>query len=133
HKQNVIIDAANNIDVGTRFITQNCRLETRKNWIFAGSRSTGEIVVDKGAEQAILSAGSSLLAKGIVDVDALFLRGQIVTIVTKEKKEIARGIVRYKASDIEKIKGIHSNEIESVLGYEHGRVVVHRDDLVLLH
>jgi glutamate 5-kinase len=31
HKENVIIDAANDLDVGTRFITENCRLETRKN------------------------------------------------------------------------------------------------------
>jgi len=41
-------------------------------------------------------------------------------------------VVRYKSTDIEKIKGLHSKQIESCLGFEHGRVVIHRDDLVLL-
>ena len=50
----------------------------------------------------------------------------------KEGKEIARGIVRYKSADIEKIKGQHSEQIEKILGYEHGTVVIHRDDLVIL-
>ena len=133
HKENVIIDAANDLDVGTRFITENCRLETRKNWIFAGSRSTGQIMIDNGAEQAVIKTGSSLLAKGIMSIESDFLRGQIVTIVNQNNKELARGIVRYEANDIHKIKGHHSDQIESILGYDHGSVVIHRDDLVLLH
>ena len=46
HK-NVIIDAVNNIPVGTRFTSDYNRLEARKNWIFAGSTADGTIVVDK--------------------------------------------------------------------------------------
>ena len=132
HRANVVIDAVNEKQVGTKFITSHCRLETRKNWIFAGSKSAGEITVDQGAETAIVKSGSSLLAKGILSVNQKFLRGHIVSIINHKKKEIARGIVRYKSIDITKIKGLHSDEIENALGFEHGTVVIHRDDLVLL-
>jgi glutamate 5-kinase len=90
-------------------------------------------MIDNGAEQAVIKMGSSLLAKGIMSIESDFLRGQIVTIVNQNNKELARGIVRYEANDIHKIKGHHSDQIESILGYDHGSVVIHRDDLVLLH
>jgi glutamate 5-kinase len=132
HKKNVIINAAGNQAVGTRFRAAKCRLEARKNWIFAGSKSYGTIIVDAGAERAIIESGSSLLAKGIIGTVKNFSRGSVIAIANQAGKKIARGIVRYKSVDIEKIKGLHSEQIEACLGYEHGRVVVHRDDLVLL-
>jgi glutamate 5-kinase len=132
HKKEVIINAANNQSVGTRFASSKCPLETRKNWIFAGSRIAGTIIVDDGAENAVIESGSSLLAKGIIGTVKNFSRGSVIAIANKHGKQIARGIVRYKSADIEKIKGLHSEQIEVKLGYEHGRVVVHRDDLVLL-
>jgi glutamate 5-kinase len=132
HKKDVIIKAANNQPVGTRFASSKCPLETRKNWIFAGSTIAGTIIVDDGAEKAVLESGSSLLAKGIIGTVQHFSRGSVVAIANKQGKKIARGIVRYKSADIEKIKGLHSEQIEVKLGFEHGRVVVHRDDLVLL-
>lgn len=131
-RKNVILDAANNIPVGTRFVSEHCRLEARKNWIFAGSRSAGSIIVDQGAEDAIVNGGSSLLAKGIVAIESHFLRGYVVSICNGKGKEIARGITRYKSLDIDRIKGQHSEKIEEILGYEHGTVVIHRDDLVIL-
>lgn len=132
HRKNVILDAANCLPVGTKFVSANNRLEARKNWIFAGSRPAGLIVVDPGAEHAIINGGSSLLAKGISSVQSHFLRGYVVSICSHKGKEIARGIVRYKSVDIERIKGQHSDQIEKILGYEHGTVVIHRDDLVIL-
>ncbi|HEY7867041.1 MAG TPA: glutamate 5-kinase [Psychromonas sp.] len=132
HKKDVIINAAHNQSVGTRFSSENTRLEARKNWIFAASRCSGKIIVDAGAEKAILHAGGSLLAKGIVATTQDFSRGYVVSIVNQADQELARGVVRYKKADIEKIKGLHSEQIEAVLGFEHGRVVIHRDDLVLL-
>lgn len=132
HRKNVILDAADDESVGTRFISENNRLETRKNWIFAGSRATGTIVVDEGAEQAIKHDGRSLLPKGIQSTQTYFLRGDVVSIHNQNGKEIARGIVRYKSDDIGKIKGYHSDQIEKLLGYEYGTVVIHRDDLVIL-
>jgi len=135
HKKNVILDVAANKSVGTRFISEYSRLESRKNWIFAGSRVAGTILVDQGAQKAIISAGGSLLAKGIVAINSVedtFIRGDVVIICNKAGDELARGIVRYKGIDIEKIKGLHSDQIETTLGYDHGSAIIHRDDLVLL-
>jgi glutamate 5-kinase len=131
-RKNVILDAANGVSVGTRFVSKNDHLEARKNWIFAGSRCAGSIIVDQGAEEAIKCGGSSLLPKGIVATESHFLRGYVVSICNQAGKEVARGIVRYKSDDIEKIKGHHSDQVEEILGFEHGTVVIHRDDLVIL-
>jgi glutamate 5-kinase len=38
----------------------------------------------------------------------------------------------YSSSDLEKIKGLKSADIEKTLGYRYGDEVVHRDDLVVL-
>jgi len=132
HKKNVIIDAVKNKPVGTRFVSEYTRLEARKNWIFAGSRAVGTLIVDDGAEKALLESGASLLPKGIVGTKKTFLRGYVVSVCNQSGEEIARGVVRYKSVDIKKIKGLHSDEIEGLLGFEHGTVVIHRDDLVLL-
>ena len=70
--------------------------------------------------------------KHILSIESHFLRGYVVSVNNQKGKEIARGIVRYKSADIEKIKGQHSDKIEEILGYEHGTVVIHRDDLVIL-
>ena len=132
HKKNVILEAVKNKPVGTRFISKYSRLETRKNWIFAGSRIAGTVVVDQGAENALLKCGSSLLPTGILSTKKNFQRGSVVLICNKAGDEVARGIVRYKSIDIKKIKGQHSDQIETLLGFEHGHAVIHRDDLVLL-
>jgi len=132
HKKNVILEAAEQQPVGTRFISEHSRLESRKNWIFAGSRVAGKVIVDQGAQKAIVNAGGSLLAKGIVNTESVFIRGDVVVICNQDGTELARGVVRYKSADIANIKGLHSDHIEATLGYEHGTVVIHRDDLVLL-
>ncbi len=132
HKKNVVLDAVKNRSVGTRFVSENSRLEARKNWIFAGSRVAGTIVVDQGAENALIQSGSSLLPTGIVSTKKNFSRGAVVVVCNQAGDEIARGVVRYKSFDVKKIKGLHSDKIETILGFEHGTVVIHRDDLVLL-
>lgn len=132
HKKNVILDAARNKPVGTRFVSVNSRLEVRKKWIFAGSKVAGKIIVDAGAEQALVTQGASLLPTGIQSTKVSFLRGDVVAVYNKAGDELARGITRYKSIDIKKIKGLHSEQIKDILGYEHGTVVIHRDDLVLL-
>ena len=132
HKKNVILEAAKNKAVGTRFVSENSRLEARKNWIFAGSRTVGTLIVDEGAEKALIESGASLLPKGITGTKKTFLRGYVVSVCNQAGDEIARGVVRYKSIDIKKIKGLHSDKIEDLLGFEHGTVVIHRDDLVLL-
>jgi glutamate 5-kinase len=44
----------------------------------------------------------------------------------------ARGLAGYSTTEIEKIKGAKTGDIESRLGYKYFDEVVHRDDLVLI-
>ncbi len=118
--------------LGTRFPALATPLESRKRWILAGATPTGALTIDQGAVKALKQSGRSLLPVGIRSIEGNFRRGDTVRIQTPEKKEMARGIVRYSSKDLWQIKGLHSDEIAAVLGYFYGNVAVHRDDLILL-
>ena len=90
------------------------------------------VVFDAGAARALIHKGKSLLAVGVTEVRGAFERGQTVQLLDPEEREIARGITHYNTTDLNAIKGLHSNEIAPTLGYEYGPTVVHRDDLVLV-
>jgi glutamate 5-kinase len=107
------------------------RLESRKRWIMAGSRAVGCVYVDRGAALAIVKRGKSLLAVGIVDVAESFERGETVRIFLGDT-EIARGVIRYAASELAQIKGLRSGQIRKQLGYDYGDEIVHHNDMVIL-
>ncbi|EAS63933.1 glutamate 5-kinase [Photobacterium angustum] len=131
-RPDVIIDLAEGKSVGTRFLPLESPLESRKRWILAGPPPAGDIVIDDGAVIAVQQRGSSLLAKGITTVKGDFERGEVVRIFDKQNNLLARGICRYSSVDMAKIAGKHSQEIHLVLGYEHGHVAIHRDDMVVI-
>ncbi|MCG3862442.1 MULTISPECIES: glutamate 5-kinase [Photobacterium] len=131
-RPDVIIDLAEGKSVGTRFLPLESPLESRKRWILAGPPPAGDIVIDDGAVIAVQQRGSSLLAKGITMVKGDFERGEVVRIFDKQNNLLARGICRYSSVDMAKIAGKHSQEIHLVLGYEHGHVAIHRDDMVVI-
>ncbi|MCB0232311.1 MAG: glutamate 5-kinase, partial [Anaerolineae bacterium] len=106
--------------------------ESRKRWLLGGLAPTGRIWVDAGAERALLANGRSLLPVGVTRVDGQFQRGDTVRICNAAGREVARGLSRYGAESLERIMGRRSDEIETILGYEYGETVVHRDDLVVL-
>ncbi|MDO2947517.1 glutamate 5-kinase [Aeromonas simiae] len=118
--------------IGTRFPALATPLEGRKSWILAGPPPHGEVQVDAGAVVAVQEKGSSLLPKGIVRVAGDFVRGEVVRILSPEGRELARGISRYNHDELSRLCGIHSDDIEQVLGYGYGAVAIHRDDMVLL-
>ena len=88
--------------------------------------------VDQGAVAAMQEKGSSLLPKGIVAVKGDFVRGDVVRILDPKGSELARGICRYDHLELDRLRGVHSDQIEQVLGYGYGAVAIHRDDMVLL-
>jgi glutamate 5-kinase len=106
-------------------------LESRKRWILAGPRASGQVSVDRGAAEAIARHGKSLLPVGVVGVSEGFERGETVRVLT-EDVEIARGIVRYSSAELEQIKGIQSKQIKERLGYDYGDEVIHHNDMVIL-
>jgi glutamate 5-kinase len=117
--------------LGTRFRTLVSSVDGRKRWILADSPS-GDIRMDPGAVVALVQHGKSLLPVGVTSVHGQFERGQAVRLLSPEGVEIARGIVNYDSASLVAIKGHHSGEIPSILGYQFGPTVVHRDNLVLV-
>ncbi|MDZ4348611.1 MAG: glutamate 5-kinase [Xanthomonadaceae bacterium] len=118
---------------GTLIAAHGDRLLARKLWLRHAPASVGALRVDAGAERAVLARGASLLPGGIRAVQGDFSRGDLVDILPEGgSAPVARGLVQYAASDLRRIIGRHSRDIESVLGFRYGESVVHRDDLVLL-
>ena len=113
---------------GTLFLPKAHSLGSRKGWLAFSTRPAGTIFVDEGASKAILENGKSLLASGILQVEGGFQRGEVVEI-RFGANTIARGITNYGAADLDRIRGRHSSEIESILGPGLEQEVIHRDNL----
>ncbi|MDY6879656.1 MAG: glutamate 5-kinase [Desulfatiglans sp.] len=116
---------------GTLFMPREVPLSCRKHWIVFTKSPKGEIIIDRGAERAIIEHGKSLLPPGILDVKGRFGMGNSVLLVNERGEEIAVGMVNYHSGDIKKIMGANTNDIEQRLGFKHDDEVVHRDNLVL--
>lgn len=116
---------------GTLFLPGEATLCSRKHWIAFTKSPRGEIVIDRGAERAILKKGKSLLPSGMIEVRGRFSLGNSVLLLNEAGEQIAVGMVNYHSGDIRKIMGAKSSEIESRLGFKHDDEVIHRDNLVL--
>ncbi|NRA69633.1 MAG: glutamate 5-kinase [Gammaproteobacteria bacterium] len=132
HSDNVILNIAAGKAIGTYFSANENPLESRKRWLLAGPGPVGTLTIDDGAANAVIKQGSSLLPKGISAISGQFNRGDMVTLVDHHGSKIGKGLTRYSSDDLDKIKGLHSNNIEPTLGYGYGKVVVHRNNLVVL-
>ena len=115
----------------THFIPKISSLDARKKWIISSLSSLGKIYIDQGAARA-LGKGKSLLAAGIDRVEGSFEKGENVLIVDENNKNLARGLSSFTSSEINKIKGKQSKEIENILGYLSKSEIIHKDDMVKL-
>ena len=128
----VIMRLAQGEPLGTLFPPFTTKLESRKRWMLSGLGVRGRLIVDGGAALALKKGKGSLLPAGVKEVEKEFHRGDVVDIVDPRGNLIARGVTNYSSSDIQLIKGKQSEEIISLLGYEYGAEVVHRNNLVML-
>lgn len=117
--------------VGTVFLSNQPTVNHRKRWIAFGPQPSGKLIVDSGAEKALLEQGKSLLPSGLAGLVGDFEEGDLITIVNQNQVELARGLTNYGKDQLEKIKGHKSNEIEHILGFKNADEVVHRDNLVV--
>jgi glutamate 5-kinase len=119
-------------EVGTLFLPKPDKQDSRKHWIAYTVCSNGRVMVDDGALDALMHKGKSLLPGGIVKTEGNFKVGDCVTCVDRHDIAFARGLVKYSSADLDKIKGLKTSQIASVLGHKDYDEVIHRDDLVLL-
>lgn len=118
--------------IGTQFEPQTRPVNARKHWIANVLVPMGKIYLDAGAVRAISQGGKSLLAAGITQVEGEFNLQDSVQICNLDGQEIARGLVNYSQGELQKIKGLHSDKIPEILGYDGADTVIHRDNLVVL-
>ncbi len=125
----VVIKVITGENIGTLFLARNGKFKNRTRWIIL-SKTSGKLIVDKGAKDAIKKS-MGLLPSGIIEVEGIFDRGDIVDIES-EGKLFARGITDYTSSELDMIKGKHSDMIEKILGYKNYDVVVRKSNIGLL-
>ncbi len=100
-----------------------------KAWIAGSLAPLGAITVDDGAARA-LAGGKSLLAAGVAAVEGRFGKGDAVLVRDLAGREIGRGLARYDVADAQRIVGLRSQAIETLLGYA-ADPMIHADDLAL--
>jgi len=129
----VIKRVAKGESLGTHLSARNEQMAARKQWLAGHMRCAGELVLDEGAVQVLQNSGASLLPIGVKDVKGDFKRGEVVSCMSPDGHEIARGLVNYPAEEARKIIGHSSKKIPDILGYEDEVELVHRDNLILLN
>ena len=108
----------------------NESLVARKQWL-ASLPVRGTLLLDRKACEALTASGRSLLAVGVTETRGNYTRGEVVSCVSVDGREVARGMVNYEGADVRRICGISSDRIESVLGFVVEEELIHRDNLVL--
>jgi glutamate 5-kinase len=128
----VMVRLASGEAIGTRFLPAATKLESRERWMLAGLSVKGKLIVDEGAVKALKKEHGSLLGAGIIDVEGTFERGDLIDVFDSEGNRLGSGITNYRSDDIEKIKGVHSRKITSLLGHDYGAEIIHRNNLVIV-
>ena len=131
-EKDVLVRVASGEAIGTRFLPAKNKLDSRERWLLTGLRTRGKLIVDTGAALALKKNKCSLLAAGIIQVDGKFQRGDIVDICDLKGAKLGSGITNYTSVEVQAIKGVHSERINSLLGYDSDSEVVHRNNLVVV-
>jgi glutamate 5-kinase len=127
---NVIDQVLSGEPIGTLLLPGDRAIRGRKRWIGWAAEITGTLRLDAGATNVIQREGRSLLPIGIIEVIGDFHKGAVISMLSPDGQEIARGLSNYSSAEVRKIMGKRSDEIPSLLGYSPYEEVVHRDNLV---
>jgi glutamate 5-kinase len=119
--------------VGTLFVAEGESFSSWKRWLGLTAQPRGRLIVDDGARRAIEHQGRSLLAIGIVGVAGMFRKGDVVALDDNGGEEFARGLSNYTAEEIQRIKGLKTDQIAAALGHCPHDEVIHRDHLARGH
>ena len=121
---------AGNIE-GTLFRKNESKVNAKKHWLMHNYSQHGKIIIDSGAEHAIIYEGASLLPTGIIEVQEHFNVGDTIEIHSTNNIKLGSGITAYSSNDLLKVKGMKSDEIKSITNRKNNIEVIHRSDLVI--
>lgn len=108
-------------EIGTWVEPMTVPLSARKLWIAFCHPPRGTVMVDEGAEAALVAGGRSLLPVGVVSIVGDFRAGDNVEVTSRDGRPVARGIARLDAT-----------ALAERVGQRGGTAAIHRDDLVIL-
>ena len=128
----VLLRLADGEMIGSQLVAETMTLAARKQWLADHLQVRGRLMLDAGAARALTHDGKSLLPIGVVDLAGEFERGEAVSCIDPDGREIARGLVNYNAIETRRILRAPTYEIEARLGYIDEPELIHRDNLVLL-
>ena len=107
-------------DVGTLFVPSSDRLSAKKFWITFTLRPQGELVLDRGAAEAVRAKGRSVLPVGVLGLRGDFRAGDSVRLLDPDGTEIGRGLARCAVGDAVILAGKPGDG-----------VLIHRDEMVI--
>jgi glutamate 5-kinase len=125
----VLLKVLSGEEIGTLFLAERHIKKNRARWIIL-ARASGTVRVDAGAKAAVLGK-NSLLSAGVVGVEGSFDRGDVVKLEC-EGRVFAKGITDYTSEELIKVKGAHTDEIESILGYSNYSNVIKKENIGIL-
>lgn len=146
--------SSSTVPLHTRFLPSPAPIGDRSFWILHGLKPHGAIYIDAGCYKALLNK-AGLLPAGVVDVEGGFSGHECVRLLVVERRiggggeaavegdassssskkllwhgepqDVGRAIVNYSSTEISRIKGHQSKEIEGLLGYADSGYVAERE------
>lgn len=115
---------------GTHFVAQGRKIRSYQKWLAAGALNKGTLVIDAGAEQALMKNKKSLLAKGVTRVEGQFENKDLVEICNQEGVRL--GVGRADCSAKELRHQIKEQNLPKTGGKDpQSKPVIHRNHLFL--
>ena len=115
---------------GTHFVAHGRKIRSYQKWLVAGALNKGILVIDSGAETALLENKKSLLAKGVISVEGKFENKDLVEI--RNSEDVRLGVGRADCSDKELRKHIKERQSDkSGSSSRPAKPVIHRNHLFL--
>ncbi len=128
----VLLRLAAGESIGTALVASTPKLAARKQWMVDHLQLRGAVRVDDGAASKLREDGASLLPIGVRDVQGEFVRGDVISVLTLQGQELARGLANYSSAEARLIARKPSGQIEALLGYVNEPELIHRTNLVLV-
>ncbi len=118
--------------VGSLLLAKAKPLAARKQWIAGQLSAKGKLILDKGAVIAITQQGKSLLPIGIIEINGLFKRGEVVDCLDTNGKLIAKGLVNYNHQQAQNMCQQSTQSLKAQHLILEAEEMIHRDHLVII-
>ncbi|GAE24841.1 glutamate 5-kinase [Halalkalibacter wakoensis JCM 9140] len=103
-------------------------MPTTKQWIALHSTISAQLTIDRGAEQALLHRGKSLLPVGIISVEGTFRTGDVIEVLNETGALLGKGKANMDLNEFNHFQKQQSEKKEPTKQKQ--PVVIHRNEWV---